>query len=202
MSIPKLRRRERGEVAHHLGLGELRQARRRLARELVGDGAAPAGRASARRARGGPPATSRRSASRERLDEAVDVRDGAALGDGDEQRVVEARVVAAERVAGVDAALARRADRLGRACRPTRTANSLKVGRVRERRARGRAPRAAPCAYAASAMQVSPVSRSPCGPSSDRCTRPASASSVWFVVMFEVAFSRRMCCSRVCSVST
>ena len=51
-------------------------------------------------------------------------------------------------------------------------------------------------------MQVSPSSRSPCGPSRLRCTSPASASSVWLVVMFEVAFSRRMCCSRVCSVST
>ena len=51
-------------------------------------------------------------------------------------------------------------------------------------------------------MQVSPVSRSPCGPSSERCTSPASASSVWLVVMFEVAFSRLMCCSRVCRVST
>jgi hypothetical protein len=31
---------------------------------------------------------------------------------------------------------------------------------------------------------------------------PPRASSVWFVVMFEVAFSRRMCCSRVCNVNT
>ena len=31
---------------------------------------------------------------------------------------------------------------------------------------------------------------------------PASAFRAWLVQMFEVAFSRRMCCSRVCSVST
>ena len=49
-------------------------------------------------------------------------------------------------------------------------------------------------------MQVSPSSRSPCGPSQASVTRPPSASSVWFVVMFDVAFSRRMCCSRVCRV--
>ena len=31
---------------------------------------------------------------------------------------------------------------------------------------------------------------------------PASAFSAWAVQMLCVAFSRRMCCSRVCSVST
>ncbi len=31
---------------------------------------------------------------------------------------------------------------------------------------------------------------------------PASALSAWAVQMFEVAFSRRMCCSRVWRVST
>ncbi len=51
-------------------------------------------------------------------------------------------------------------------------------------------------------MHVSPTSRSPCGPSHVRWTRPPRASSVWFVVMFDVAFSRRMCCSRVCRVRT
>ena len=51
-------------------------------------------------------------------------------------------------------------------------------------------------------MQASPTSRSPCGPSQASVISPPSASSVWFVVMLDVAFSRRMCCSRVCNVNT
>ena len=47
-------------------------------------------------------------------DEPVDLLDRALLGDGDEQRVVEPGVVAAERVAGVDALRARGRERLAR----------------------------------------------------------------------------------------
>ena len=39
-------------------------------------------------------------------------------------------------------------------------------------------------------------------PSQDRYTTPASAFSACAVQMLWVAFSRRMCCSRVCRVST
>src|SRR5262245_21630770 len=49
----------------------------------------------------------------ERRGEKVDLVGRASLGDGDENRVVEARVVPAERVAGIDAARARCADRVG-----------------------------------------------------------------------------------------
>ena len=84
--------------------------------------------------------------------------------------------------------------------RPTRTANSLDARSGNTGSAPP--PSSARCAYAERLMQVSPTSRSPCGPSQDRWTRPGEASSVWFVVMFDVAFSRRMCCSRVCRVRT
>src|SRR5205814_10272057 len=71
---------------------------------------------------GGPAVTSRRSASSrcdlgQRVDETVDVLGRALLGDRDEQRVVHALVVAAERVSGMDAAIARGADDV--ACAPS-----------------------------------------------------------------------------------
>ncbi len=55
--------------------------------------------------------------------------------------------------------------------------------------------RSAPLQDSASAS-----SRRPSLPSRHRCTVAASAQSAWFVQMFDVAFSRRMCCSRVASV--
>ena len=60
-------RRERGEVAQHLRLGELGQARRLAAGQLLGDRAAREGRASAPRGRAGRPASARRSASCSRV---------------------------------------------------------------------------------------------------------------------------------------
>ena len=42
----------------------------------------------------------------------------------------------------------------------------------------------------------------PCLPIVDKYTDAQSASSAWLEQMFDVAFSRRMCCSRACSVST
>ena len=47
-----------------------------------------------------------------------------------------------------------------------------------------------------------PRCRSPCGPSAARYIAAESAISCWLVQMLLVARSRRMCCSRVCSVST
>ena len=46
------------------------------------------------------------------------------------------------------------------------------------------------------------LARGPSGPSHARWIVAASAISVWFVQMLEVAFSRRMCCSRACRVRT
>ena len=67
---------------------------------------------------------------------------------------------------------------------------------------RERAGRPAPSRTPRARVHVSPSSRSPSGPSQQSVISPPSASSVWFVVMLDVAFSRRMCCSRVCSVRT
>ena len=95
---PEVARRELGEVPHQVRLGELGQARRLGARELGGHLGGPAGRAAAAGRRGGPDATSRRSASRrEHLRQPVDLLRRPLLGQRDEQHVVQARVVAAER---------------------------------------------------------------------------------------------------------
>ena len=75
--------------------------------------------------------------------------------------------------------------------------NSLNVGRSKA--VEGPTAR---LASSASERHARPTSRSPSGPSQHRYARPASASSVWLVVMLDVAFSRRMCCSRVWSVRT
>src|SRR5918999_6552415 len=99
-----------------------RSAARARARPVQEGAAHASGRApreartAARRTReawmlSGLDATSRRSAScghlREHLGEAVDLLRSPLLGDADEQGVVHAGVVAAERVAGMDAPLAR-----------------------------------------------------------------------------------------------
>ena len=81
--------------------------------------------------------------------------------------------------------------------RPVRTQNSCDVGWSKAERQAQLLRRARPAPSTAR-----PTSRSPCGPSHDSVTSPPSASSVWLVQMFDVAFSRRMCCSRVCRVST
>ncbi len=115
---PEVAVRERGEVAQHLGLGELRQARRLAAGELRPGPAAPGGRAAARRARGGPAASARRSAPRHgasasaRRSISSVVRFSVTA-----TRSASSRpgVVASERVAGIDAPRARGADRVGRA---------------------------------------------------------------------------------------
>ena len=45
------------------------------------------------------------------------------------------------------------------------------------------------------------MAASPCGPWYTAYMLAVTASSTWAVQMLEVAFSRRMCCSRVCSAS-
>ena len=113
-------RRELGEVADELELGDLGQARR-LLRGAAPRGTCASGRPSWR-------GMARRAAARlrllvdelhrrhlrEHLGEPVDLRRRALLGHGDEQHVVHPLVVAAERVARMDAALARRRDDLAR----------------------------------------------------------------------------------------
>ena len=112
-------------------------------------------------------------------------------------------VVAAERVAGVDA----RARRSGRAPASTGASSAHRelahdrrlVQQLdavdRGQRARARRRCAAPAARRAR--------RSPRLPEPGEVDdRPPSAFSAWAVQMLWVAFSRRMCCSRVCSVST
>ena len=85
-----------------------------------------------------------------------------------------------------------------RAGRGVRNATSLKIGwsnATRERDPLLRVARRGPCTSRRARA-------APAGRARQSVTSPPSASSVWFVVMFDVAFSRRMCCSRVCSVST
>ena len=174
----------------------------RSRRSSVGNRRGREGRTSATCRRGGRVATSRRSASsrHQRLDEPVDVSGCSPLRDGDEQRVVEPCVVATERVARMHATPAGLRDRL-------LGAPSGANGKLLECCPIGKhelEPGVDEPSFACSPrlMQVSPTSRNPSGPSHDRWTSPARASRVWFVVMFDVAFSRRMCCSRVCSVRT
>jgi len=85
--------------------------------------------------------------------------------------------------------------------RGSSTVNSLKNGALNVRRTRESFSNSesANCVFD---RFCSAISRKPSLPSSVRCTVAASAQSAWFVQMFEVAFSRRMCCSRVASVST
>src|SRR5512132_526692 len=94
--------REGSEVPDELWLGEALRAPQR-----------PEARAVATRTRAGPGGTFRKRASRrEHLEETVDLCGRPLLGHRDEQRVVQARVVTAERVAGMDARRARIADRV------------------------------------------------------------------------------------------
>ncbi len=126
----------------------------------------------------------------------------APLGDRDQQAVLVLGVVAAERVAGVDAV--------------RRAAVEHGVDRRVERARRTRGRPAASCSSstpstAASALagvggalqqQLAELDEArACRARTGRST-PASAFSAWAVQMLRVAFSRRMCCSRVCSVST
>jgi hypothetical protein len=116
------------------------------------------------------------------------------------QQVVEARA-REEREAGTPPStplLARAATNLGRGLRQ-RTVNSLKklslsTSRPAPRRAVGQPHRVG---VVERASCVSPLS-----PSSVMWMVKASAHRPEFVQMLEVAFSRRMCCSRVDSVST
>src|SRR6266568_3289342 len=85
--------------------------------------------------------------------------------------------------------------------RGSSTVNSLKNGASNERRMPEIFSNSA-SANCAFEKFCSAISRKPSLPRSVRCTVAASAQSAWFVQMFEVAFSRRMCCSRVASVST
>ena len=121
----------------------------------------------------------------------------ALLGEAHQQHVVHALVVAPERIARVHAELAGGADHLAR--RPAGADRELLECRSVERRA------AAPAApWRAPPARGMPGRRRAARPgrasSGTRALRPPG--SVWLVVMFEVAFSRRMCCSRVCRVST
>ena len=77
-----------------------------------------------------------------------------------------------------------------RSCRRTRRAAGD------GRRAAPHRPAAAPAGSPAAAMRFSPS-----GPCHTAYMPAITASSTCAVQMFEVAFSRRMCCSRVCSAS-
>ena len=134
---PEVARRELGEVADELGLGELGQPRR-LARGAAPSGTSTAGRPRSAAARAGAAAraaTSRRSASsphdlREHLGEPVDVRRRALLGDA--RRAARRRAPRSRgraRSRGGRRARAASRDRPRARGRPTRTANSLNVGR-------------------------------------------------------------------------
>ena len=110
---PEVALRELGEVADELELVHLGKSRRLGAPQLLGNlrrGQALVARDRRRTA----PALRllvdelHRGHLGEHLDEPVDLRRRALLGDGDEQHVVHALVVAADRVPGMDAALARR----------------------------------------------------------------------------------------------
>src|SRR5712664_146945 len=81
------------------------------------------------------------------------------------------------------------------------TTNSLKNGASNVRRTPGifSNSESANCAFEKFCCAIS---RKPSLPSRVKCTVAASAQSAWLVQIFEVAFSRRMCCSRVARVST
>ncbi len=82
----------------------------------------------------------------------------------------------------------------------SRTVNSLKKVRLTMS-----TPRTAPsfCASWTAWAWLSCASlRKPASPSNDKCTVKASAHRPELVQMFEVAFSRLMCCSRVDNVRT
>ena len=135
--------------------------------------------------------------------QAVDLGSRALLGDGDAEAVGQVGIPAAQRQAGVVAgARAASASSVGARRLGTRTTNSLKNGPVeRQSNARQLAsaarPRSGPCAGTARPSRASPA-----GPGRPGRCVARRANRPWLVQMLLVAFSRRMCCSRVCSVST
>ena len=143
-------------------------------------GTGRSGRGIASRAAQG--ASARRSARswRERLDEPVDLGGRALLGDGDEQRVVEARVVAAERVTGMDAVRARGPDRVagvpsGAYCKLLECCPSP------ETRARDRAPAAGPSRTGRAPCRSPPSRAAPAARAARGAPgRPGRAASGWW----------------------
>ena len=125
------------------------------------------------------------------------------LGHGHQEAVGQFRIPPAQRHAGEDARVAA-ACASNSSTRPsgTRTTNSLNVGPVERQRRTGRRPSAARRRSAPFAGTARPPRAGPAGPSPPGRPSARSANSPWFVQMLLVAFSRRMCCSRVCSVST
>ena len=160
---PEVARGELGEVAQHLRLGELGQARRLLACKL--------GRHLRHRqvrTRDAEAASARLrllvdQLHDERLDEPVDLLDRPLLGHRDEQRVVEARVVAAERVARRRRPCARAAASASRAGRPVRTANSLNVWLLRKHQLEPRASQTAASRTGRAPCRSPPARAAPAG---------------------------------------
>ena len=132
-------------------------------------------------------------------DEACHVVVGRELGGGEEDHVAQLGVVALQQRAGDDAALAE--------CRvAARRVAAMRSATSARRSRRSGAPRArrgdAAAACRACVMPSSATSRSPAGPTAVRYAVAARAHSAWLVQMLLAAFSRRMCCSRACRVST
>ena len=137
---------------------------------------------------------------RERRGQPVDLRARVHLGDGDEEPPASPprRSARAARPPRIPRA-ARRAS--SRAASPGRLDEELVEGRRRSTGADSRAAsRSRPSGTPPSRGSGAATSRRPSLPSSDMWMFEASAISPWFVQMLEVAFSRRMCCSRVESV--
>ena len=131
----------------------------------------------------------------ERHREAVDLLAGAAFGDGHQQAWPSASGSTPPRYPRSISA-----SRTSAAGRGSRIGNSLKNGASPNSGSTpgppsDAPPRTRPSTRAAELLE-------PLGPSHPRYTVAAIAISVWFVQMLEVAFSRRMCCSRACSVRT
>ena len=113
-------------------------------------------------------------------------------------RLVERDADARRRhAAQVEAARQRRRRSAPRRASPASMRDGVEEGLVPQREA-GRAaphrPAAAPAAFTRRAMRVSPS-----GPCQTAYMPAITASSTCAVQMLEVAFSRRICCSRVCS---
>ncbi len=143
------------------------------------------------------------STSFRRGDEGGAVLVGVHLGGGDDEQIVEpgARQEPRDRHAA-EHALARPAPRRPRAAGfGSCSVNSLK--KVVVERPRRPAPAAsASASFTALAWLIRASRRRPASPSSVMWMVKASTQRPELVQMFDVAFSRRMCCSRVDSVST
>ena len=127
---------------------------------------------------------------------AVGAEQGEHRGDGGERRGL---VEAEPHVGIVDRA---QVEPCRRGPRPSTAAASQGTVRVSNQVSWRRAMPASPSASAASSVSRwtrSAMRRRPSGPCHAAYSPAMLASSTWAVQMLEVAFSRRMCCSRVCS---